>query len=216
MTLPYIIARRPLRFSRALTLPLMLLNVLLGVLVFVQGCLSLATGEVRHIMLGIVCLIAGILVISMEFIHLAAVRMYASFLFSFTGRGLFYLIFGSLTIGDTKAELGIGLVLVILSLMFIGLSLVSTVYYDDPQDEYATMIYNIQHGFYGNVQKPDPHNMSTGKKSRRSGNAFAGQGISSSDTFNMSGASYLPQSAIDYSSSMATSGLSAIDKPPRI
>ncbi|KAJ2060299.1 hypothetical protein GGI17_003827 [Coemansia sp. S146] len=217
MTLPYIIARRPLHFSRALTLPLMVLNAILGILVFVQGCLSLTTGDVRHIMLGIVCLIAGILVTSMEFIHLAAIRMYASFLFSFTGRGLFYLIFGSLTIGDTKAELGIGLVLVVSSLMFIGLSLVSTVYYDDPQDEYATMIYNIQHGFYGNVQKPDPHNMSTSKKSRRSGNAFAGQGISSSDTFNMSGASYLPQSAIDYSSSMATSGLSAAaDKPPRI
>ncbi|KAJ2808595.1 hypothetical protein H4S07_003384 [Coemansia furcata] len=167
-------------------------------------------------MLGVVCLIAGILITSMEFVHLAAIRMYASFLFSFTGRGLFYLIFGSLTIDSTKAELGIGLVLVITSLMFIGLSLASTVYYDDPQDEYATMIYNIQHGHYGNIQKPNPHSMSTSKKSRHSGNAFAGQGISSSDTFNMSGASYLPQSAIDFSSSMATSGLSASDKPPRI
>ncbi|KAJ2492740.1 hypothetical protein IWW37_001186 [Coemansia sp. RSA 2050] len=216
MTLPYIIARRPLHFSRALTLPLMAVNASLGVLVFVQGCLSLSAGDVRHIMLGIACLVAGVLVLSMEFVHLAAVRMYASFLFSFTGRGLFYLVCGILTIDSTKAELGIGLVLVIFSLFFIGLALVSTAYYDDPQDEYAAMIYNIQHGHYSNMQKPDPHNMSTSKKSRRAGNAFAGQGISSSDTFNMSGASYLPQSAIDFSSSMATSGLSASDKAPRI
>ncbi|KAJ2483328.1 hypothetical protein IWW47_005779, partial [Coemansia sp. RSA 2052] len=192
MTLPYIIARRPLRFSRALTLPLLVLNATFGVLVFVQGCLSLTAGDVRHIMLGIVCLIVGTLITSMEFIHLAAIRMYASFLFSFAGRGLLYLVFGCLTISNTKAELGIGLVLGIAALMFIGLSVVSPVLYDDPQDEYATMIYNIQHGFYGNVQKPDPNMLSTSKKSRRSGNAFASQGISSSDTFNMSGASYLP------------------------
>ncbi|KAJ2890312.1 hypothetical protein IWW38_004204 [Coemansia aciculifera] len=152
----------------------------------------------------------------MEFVHLAAVRMYASFMFSFAGRGLLYLVFGCLTISDTKAELGIGLVLVIAALAFLGLSMASTVFYDDPQDEYATMIYNIQHGFYGNIQKPDPNNFSTSKKSRRSGNAFAGQGISSSDTFHMSGASYLPQSAIDYNSSLATSGMGVADKPPRI
>ncbi|KAJ2906730.1 hypothetical protein GGI21_004008, partial [Coemansia aciculifera] len=70
----------------------------------------------------------------MEFVHLAAVRMYASFMFSFAGRGLLYLVFGCLTISDTKAELGIGLVLVIAALAFLGLSMASTVFYDDPQD----------------------------------------------------------------------------------
>ncbi|KAJ2740344.1 hypothetical protein GGI20_005862 [Coemansia sp. BCRC 34301] len=195
----------------------MVLNVILGVLVFVQGCLSLTAADVRHIMLGIACLVVGILITSMEFIHIAAIRMYASFLFSFAGRGLLYLVFGCLTVSGAKAELGIGLVLVITAFAFAGLSLVSKGLYDDPQDEYARLIYNIQHGFYGDMQKSDPNAMSTSKKIRHSGNAFASHGISSNDMFEQrSGTSYLPQSMTDCSSSVATSKLGVTDKPPRI
>ncbi|KAJ2323696.1 hypothetical protein GGH92_010850 [Coemansia sp. RSA 2673] len=79
------------------------------------------------------------------------------------------------------------------------------------------MVYNLQHGYFGSsAQKSDPHMLSTAKKTKRSGGAYSGHGISSSDTFNLSGASYLPQSTADYSSSLATSGPGTTTKPPRI
>ncbi|KAJ1722818.1 hypothetical protein LPJ53_002787 [Coemansia erecta] len=151
MALPYLVARRPFAFSRYLTLPLLLVNAAQGVLIFVQGCLSCSIGDVRHVMLGILCIFAGFLLVLMEIVHLAAFRMYASFLFSFFGRGLFYVILGCLTVegAGRPAELGIGVEVAIVGAVFLGVSLNGRVYFDDPEDEHAAVIHNMQHGYYG-------------------------------------------------------------------
>ncbi|KAJ1966107.1 hypothetical protein GGI12_000311 [Dipsacomyces acuminosporus] len=213
MTLPYILAVRRFNFGRSLTLPLFFINLSLGVLIFAQGCLSFSGGDVRHIMLGIVCLVFGFLVVMMELVHWAAVRMYASFLFSFFGRGLFYLAFGCLTLDSSKAQIGIGLVLIIMAVVFLALSLITTLYFDDPEDEFAAVIYNMQHGIPASSQLEKP------RRASHSMGIYSGQGISS-DTFNPSG-TYPPQST-NFSASMASTNPPArpntayTDKAPRL
>ncbi|KAJ2848650.1 hypothetical protein IWW36_003165 [Coemansia brasiliensis] len=200
MTLPYILARRPLHFSRPLSPILLVLNFILGALVFTQGCLSIVNGDVRHIMLGIMCLFFGLFVMLTEFVHIAALRMYASFLFSFCGRGLFYLVVGCITVDAGVAELGIGLVLVIMAVIFLGVALSPQMQFDDPEDPYASVIRNVQQGTYLHGQKPHLGAASASKTMPTMG-SYIPQGISSS-TFNISG-SIAPDGHIS-------------DKPPRL
>ncbi|KAJ1847428.1 hypothetical protein LPJ70_001543 [Coemansia sp. RSA 2708] len=201
MPLPYILARRPLHFSRPVSSILLALNLALGALVFAQGCLSILNGDIRHIMLGIVCLFFGLFVVLAEFIHIAALRMYASFLFSFCGRGLFYMIIGCLTIDTGSAELGIALVLLIMGVIFLGLALSVTLLYDDPEDQYAAVIHNMQHGVYVGGQKPHM-GAASAPRTMRTIDSFGLQGISSS-TFDISGP-------------LGTNAHAGDSKPPRL
>ncbi|KAJ2349205.1 hypothetical protein GGF43_004444 [Coemansia sp. RSA 2618] len=199
MPLPYILARRPVRFHRPVSLVLLILNFAMGALMFVQGCLSVMEADVRHIMLGVMCLFFGLFVMVVEFLHIAALRMYASFLFSFCGRGLLYLIVGCLTVDTGSAELGIGLVLVIMAVIFMGLALSVNLTFDDPEDQYATVIRNMHHGLYpGHKQM----GVASGPKTIMTMDSFAPQENSSS-TFNISG-SFAPQ----------TPGAHPANKPP--
>ncbi|KAJ2725805.1 hypothetical protein GGI07_001012 [Coemansia sp. Benny D115] len=170
-------------------------------------------------MLGILCLILGLSIFAMEIIHIAAFRMYLSLLFSFFGRGLFYVIIGCLTLENTsrQAELGIGLEIVIVGVLFIGMSFQGAPF-DDPADECASVIHNIQHGLYVD----GPSALEKGKwggsvdasgKTVRTMGAYSGQGISN-QTYQ--GASTSAATSIapggstgGYTSSMASASASA-------
>ncbi|KAJ1955617.1 hypothetical protein EC988_001782 [Linderina pennispora] len=150
-------------------------------------------------MLGLVCLVFGLIVCVMEFLHWAVFRMHASFLFSFFGRGLFYFMCGCLTIDSNAAQLGIGIVLVVFGVIYMCLTFVTSLYFDDPDDEYAMVIYNMQHGFYEGKLGHD----GLGKKSGHSMGMFSGQGISS-ETYTPSG-----------SLALQSAGFSSADVPKR-
>ncbi|KAJ1887312.1 hypothetical protein LPJ66_009184 [Kickxella alabastrina] len=212
MTLPYIIARRSFNFSRFLSLPLLILNSIQGILIFIQGCLSCSIGDVRHIMLGIPCLLLGFLLVLMETVHLATFRMYASFLFSFFGRGLLYLVLGCMTLeGGARrtAELGIGLEIALIGLVFLGMTL-SNVYFDDPADEYAMVIHNIQNGFHGNGDEKGGRigRVAGGGNSEKNFGtvgAYSGQGISSETYAASAVTSFIPYTSTGgYAGSMAS------------
>ncbi|KAJ2497261.1 hypothetical protein GGH96_005233 [Coemansia sp. RSA 1972] len=200
MPLPYILARRPVRFSRPASLVLLMLNLVMGALVLTQGGLSVMEGDVRHIMLGVMCLFFGLFICIVEFLHIAALRMYASFLFSYCGRGLFYLIIGCLTVDSESAELGIGLVLVITGVILLGLALSVSLMFDDPEDHYANVIRNMQNGMYPNHKQMG---IASAPKTILTMDSYAPQGISSS-TFDVG--SFTPQAP----------GHRSADKPPRI
>ncbi|KAJ2770698.1 hypothetical protein IWQ57_002539 [Coemansia nantahalensis] len=138
MALPYILARRSLRFGRRASVALLVANVLLGALVFVQGCLSAAVGDVRHVMLGILCLVAGLTLVVSEFVHVGVLRVHAAFLFSFAGRGLFYAMLGCLTVDTKPAVLGIGVALAVAGTAMLALALAPRLPFDDPADQYAS------------------------------------------------------------------------------
>ncbi|KAJ2804565.1 hypothetical protein H4R21_001592 [Coemansia helicoidea] len=138
MALPYILARRSLRFGRRASVALLVANVLLGALVFVQGCLSAAVGDVRHVMLGILCLVAGLTLVVSEFVHVGVLRVHAAFLFSFAGRGLFYAMLGCLTVDTKPAVLGIGVALAVAGTAMLALALAPRLSFDDPADQYAS------------------------------------------------------------------------------
>ncbi|KAJ1668595.1 hypothetical protein IW140_002653 [Coemansia sp. RSA 1813] len=222
MTLPYILARRRFSFSRQLTLPLLVLNAGMGVLMFVQGCLSCTRADVRHIMLGLACVFLGTIVLASEFIHIAVMRMYASFLYSFCGRGLFYLAIGCISVDTKAAELGIAITLVIVGVAFLTTSLMPRIHFDDPEDHYAAAIYNIQHGIYATQQMPQTGS-ARGAISAPISNPSIGayppsQGIGNS-SFGPSVTSFIPHHTTSkYASSLASSQMrSAVsEKPPRI
>ncbi|KAJ2714191.1 hypothetical protein H4R19_001854 [Coemansia spiralis] len=137
MALPYVLARRSLQFGRRASLALLAVNVLLGALVFAQGCLSAAVGDVRHIMLGILCLVAGLTLVVVELVHIGVLRMHAAFLFSFSGRGLLHVALGCLTVDTDAASLGIGVALAVAGAVLLALALVPGLPFDDPADQYA-------------------------------------------------------------------------------
>ncbi|KAJ1838647.1 hypothetical protein LPJ73_007015 [Coemansia sp. RSA 2703] len=212
MALPYIIARRSFAFSRYLSLPLLIVNAVQGVLILIQGCLSCSVGDVRHVMLGILCIFVGFFVALMEVVHLAAFRMYAAMLFSFFGRGLFYVIFGCITVESAgrPAELGIGLEIVIVGVAFLGMSLKSKVFFDDPEDGYAMAIHNMQHGYYGR-SRGNEGTMEAGggvggpEKSIQTMGAYSGP-AGRSETFNASVDAYTSSSMASASASATAAG----------
>ncbi|KAI9503614.1 hypothetical protein GGI25_004864 [Coemansia spiralis] len=220
MTLPYILARRRFNFSRVLTLPLFVANSAMGILLFVQGCLSCTVGDVRHIMLGIACLFFGLLVVLAELIHVAALRMYASFFFSFCGRGLFYLAVGCISVDARTAELAIGLVLAIVGALFLAAALAPRLCFDDPEDQYVAVIYNIQHGIYATQQSPAAARVGgiSAPLSNPSIGAYPSTQAISSEMF-ATGASSMPHRAASrYASSLSSShiGPGGMEKPPRL
>ncbi|KAJ2079842.1 hypothetical protein H4R24_003499 [Coemansia sp. RSA 988] len=217
MPLPYILARRPLGIIQLTSLILLVLNLVLGSLIFTQGCLSVAVGDIRHIVLGIMFLFLGLLVVVVEFVHIAALRMYVSFLFSFCGRGLFYLMVGCLSLDVGAAELGIGLALIIMAAMYLALALKPNLTYDDPKDQYAAIIRNSQHGLYSTNAQNQNANMAAPKSSHTL-NSYIPQGVSNS-TFDISAPSIMPHAPNSgYMRSSGGDGRTAAlsDKPPRL
>ncbi|KAJ2614538.1 hypothetical protein H4S08_001655 [Coemansia sp. RSA 1365] len=216
MPLPYILARRPLGNIRPTSLIILALNLSLGSLIFAQGCLSVAVGDVRHIMLGIMFLFLGLLTVVVEFVHIGALRMYASFLFSFCGRGLFYLITGCLSLDEGAAELGIGLALIIVAAAYLALALRSSLSYDDPKDQYAAIIRNSQHGLFPGGSQNQFADISA-PKSALTVNSHALQGVSSS-TFDISKPSFMPHTSNAGHMVSSGGGQAGVfsDKPPRL
>ncbi|KAJ2760742.1 hypothetical protein H4S06_001574 [Coemansia sp. BCRC 34490] len=235
MTLPYILARRKLNFGRQLTLPLFALNAGAGILLFAQGCLSCMEGDVRHVMLGLGFVFLGTLTFASELIHIAVIRMYASFLYSFCGRGVFYVALGCVSVDTDSAALGIGITLVVIGVGFLATALVPRIHFDDPDDHYAAAIYNIQHGIYATQQRPPLmaetargpisapiSNPSIGAypPSQGIGSANAGPNANTSSSLGQSTTSFIPhKKSSRYSASLASSqqpypGVS--EKPPRV
>ncbi|KAJ1735106.1 hypothetical protein LPJ61_000736 [Coemansia biformis] len=206
MALPYVLARRALRFSRWASPALLVANVLLGALVFVQGCLSAAAGDVRHVMLGIACLVAGLTVVTAEFVHVAVLRMYAAFLFSFCGRGLLYVVLGCLTVDTAAAELGVGVALAAAGATFLALALVPRLPFDDPADRYAAAIRGPQAGAVADTL-PTSAGGASAPKSVLAMGISAPLGASSS-TFDVSRSGLVFQSPLD--------GYAAADRGPRV
>ncbi|KAJ2556906.1 hypothetical protein EV175_001683 [Coemansia sp. RSA 1933] len=224
MPLPYILARRSFRFSRQLALPLLVVNTGAGALMFVQGCLSCTHADVRHIMLGLACVFLGTLVLASEVIHIAVVRMYASFLYSFCGRGLFYVAVGCVSVDADAAQLGIAVTLVVIGAAFLATSLAPRIHFDDPEDHYAAAIYNIQHGVYATQQAPQMAGSTRGPISAPISNPSIGayppsQGVRNS-SFGPSVTSFIPRHAASnrYAGSMASSQTNPAvsEKPPRL
>ncbi|KAJ2157554.1 hypothetical protein GGF46_004416 [Coemansia sp. RSA 552] len=193
---PHQTTSQPSRDSakQPLFLALAVLNIALGALVFTQGCLSIRAGSLRHVMLGVVCLFIGLFVVLAELVHIGGLRMFASFLFSFCGRGLFYLLIGCITLDTAPAELGIGLVLIVVGVVYLALALIPRCRFDNPEDQYAMVIHNIQNGAYtSGPQRPmgAAAPVAGGAKTALTMDSYLPQGISSS-TFDISASQFGP------------------------
>ncbi|KAK4687756.1 hypothetical protein P7C73_g2364, partial [Tremellales sp. Uapishka_1] len=117
------------RFTQNPTELLRLVNIAVGGFAIAGGVGSLIKHEFSSIIIGIYEVLAGAIIMFLEVRspteeHKALVQKYASFMHSFIGRGVFYLLLGVLMLNFYTILYICGTVVAVVGLAFIGLSFV--------------------------------------------------------------------------------------------
>ncbi|KAI9376411.1 COPI associated protein-domain-containing protein [Aspergillus egyptiacus] len=120
--------RDPVRMCK-LANALRIVNVVVGVLMVLGGISQFFTGDFGRIILGAYVVVFGLIVGGLEFIPNVPdyVYRYASFLFSFVGRGVFYIFVGCILLHNHVLRIIAGSIIGFFGLAYVGLEFVPSI-----------------------------------------------------------------------------------------
>ncbi|TGO26962.1 hypothetical protein BPAE_0050g00510 [Botrytis paeoniae] len=104
-----------------------LVNLAVGVFMVLGGISQFFPLGFQSIIIGCYVIIFGICTALLEFQIPPQVSRYASFLFSFVGRGIFYVFVGSILLHDHVLRIIAGSLIGIIGLIYIGLEFVPSI-----------------------------------------------------------------------------------------
>ncbi|KAF5872594.1 putative copi associated protein [Botrytis fragariae] len=104
-----------------------LVNLAVGVFMVLGGISQFFPLGFQSIIIGCYVIIFGICTALLEFQIPPQVSRYASFLFSFLGRGIFYVFVGSILLHDHVLRVIAGSLIGIIGLIYIGLEFVPSI-----------------------------------------------------------------------------------------
>jgi len=103
-------------------------NLAVGVLTILGGIAQFFAGHiVKDIVLGVYLIIFGLATGLLEFQIPPQVARYASFMFSFVGRGLFYFFLGSIVTGEKWTHFVPGGIIMLVGLAYIVLEYIPSI-----------------------------------------------------------------------------------------
>ncbi|TKA33548.1 hypothetical protein B0A50_00383 [Salinomyces thailandicus] len=104
-----------------------IVNLATAVLMVLGGVANFFPIGIQSIIIGCYCIIFGIATGLLEFQIPPQVARYASFMFSFVGRGVFYLFIGSVIIGSPWYQITPGVLVAVIGIAYIGLEFVPSI-----------------------------------------------------------------------------------------
>ncbi|RYP54642.1 hypothetical protein DL768_000578 [Monosporascus sp. mg162] len=104
-----------------------LVNLAVGVIMVLGGISQFFNFGFQSLIIGIYVIIFGLCVALLEFQIPPQVSRYASFLFSFAGRGIFYVFVGSILLNDGILRILAGSVVGIVGVAYVALEFVPSI-----------------------------------------------------------------------------------------
>ncbi|KAI1386499.1 COPI associated [Hypoxylon trugodes] len=104
-----------------------IVNLAVGIIMILGGISQFFLGLFPSIIIGIYVIVFGLSISLLEFQIPAQVSRYASFLFSFIGRGVFYVFVGTILLNNGVIRIIAGTVVAAVGLAYIALEFVPSV-----------------------------------------------------------------------------------------
>ncbi|KAI1339527.1 Golgi apparatus membrane protein TVP15 [Xylariaceae sp. FL0016] len=104
-----------------------IVNLAVGVIMILGGISQFFNASFQSIIIGVYVLIFGAAVALLEFQIPPQVSRYASFMFSFIGRGIFYVFVGSILLSNHWTRYVAGTVIGVVGLGYCGLEFVPSI-----------------------------------------------------------------------------------------
>ncbi|KAJ3472321.1 hypothetical protein NLG97_g11090 [Lecanicillium saksenae] len=104
-----------------------IVNLAVGTITILGGIFGVFGGGVRNIILSVYLIVFGLSIGLLEFQIPPQVSRYANFLFSFVGRGVFYVFLGCLLLGEKVLANISGAVVGIVGIAYVALEFVPSI-----------------------------------------------------------------------------------------
>ncbi|CEI69137.1 hypothetical protein ACHAPO_003280 [Fusarium lateritium] len=104
-----------------------IVNLAVGVIVILGGIVSIFSFSLQPIILGAYMIVFGLVTGLLEFQIPPQVSRHASFMFSFIGRGVFYIFLGSLMVSDSILSKIAGSIVGITGIAYVALEFVPSI-----------------------------------------------------------------------------------------
>ncbi|KAM0219958.1 hypothetical protein ACHAPA_000639 [Fusarium lateritium] len=104
-----------------------IVNLVVGVIVILGGIVSIFSFSLQPIVVGAYMIVFGLVIGLLEFQIPPQVSRHASFMFSFVGRGVFYIFLGCLLLGDKILSRIAGGSVGIIGLAYVALEFVPSI-----------------------------------------------------------------------------------------
>merc|ERR1712054_630813 len=104
-----------------------IVNLAIGVITALGGIASIFGFSLSSIVVGVYPIIFGLCIALLEFQIPPQVSRYASFLFSFIGRGVFYIFIGCLILGDKVLSQIAGGIVGIIGIAYVALEFIPSI-----------------------------------------------------------------------------------------
>ncbi|KAK9381553.1 Golgi apparatus membrane protein TVP15 [Kockiozyma suomiensis] len=101
--------------------PFRIVNLVIGALMILGGFSSFFPLGFRSVILGLYTVLFGSLVVAAEFSMPTQIAQYASFLLSFLGRGMFYILVGAFILGPGPLRIVGGAVILLVGAIYVVL-----------------------------------------------------------------------------------------------
>ncbi|KAG9253217.1 golgi apparatus membrane protein TVP15 [Emericellopsis cladophorae] len=104
-----------------------IVNLAIGVITALGGIASIFGFSLSSIVVGVYLIVFGLAIALLEFQIPPQVSRYASFLFSFVGRGVFYIFIGCLILGDMVISKIAGGIVGIVGIAYVALEFIPSI-----------------------------------------------------------------------------------------
>ncbi|KAG0169426.1 Late Golgi vesicles protein [Apophysomyces sp. BC1034] len=93
-------------------------NIIVAIFMVLGGIFTIIRGGFPNFIQGIFCILFGIMTGLFEFNLPRQIIQYASFMFSFAGRGIFYIFIGCITLGYSGVSIASGVIIALVGLVY--------------------------------------------------------------------------------------------------
>ncbi|KAI7899259.1 COPI associated protein-domain-containing protein [Cokeromyces recurvatus] len=94
-------------------------NIIVAAFMIIGGIMTCIAGGFPNFIQGIFVIIFGLMTLLFEFRLPAMITQFASFMFSFMGRGLFYIFLGCITLSYRGLALASGIIVAVIGIVFV-------------------------------------------------------------------------------------------------
>ncbi|KAI9279251.1 COPI associated protein-domain-containing protein [Umbelopsis sp. AD052] len=129
-------------------------NVIVGCFMIIGGLFTIFAGGFPNFIKGIFCMLFGLLVFFFEFRLPPIAAQHVSFMFSFFGRGTFYLFIGCIMLGYYPITIASGIIVALVGIAFIVLQFVPRV--QPPPNMRRKAFDDTMQGYYNDAPSDYP------------------------------------------------------------
>ncbi|KAI9301828.1 COPI associated protein-domain-containing protein [Cunninghamella echinulata] len=104
-----------------------IINIVTAAFMIIGSVSLILQGYFPRIILAIICIIFGAITIVFEFKLPGQITQFASIMFSFLGRGLFYLFIGCILLNNAPLSIACGVIIIVVAIIYIVLHFIPSI-----------------------------------------------------------------------------------------